>query len=48
LGLVTDDYGDFAVDYDWLFDDDALAGGVAINRPAVADLLARARPGWAV
>lgn len=48
LGLVTDDYGDFAVDYDWLFDDDALAGGVAITRPAVADLLRRAGPGCAV
>jgi len=48
LGLVTDDYRDFAADYDWLFDDDALAGGVAITRPAVAELLGRSGPGCAV
>jgi SAM-dependent methyltransferase len=48
LGLVTDDYRDFAVDYDWLFDDEALASGIAITRPAVADLLRRTGPGCAV
>jgi SAM-dependent methyltransferase len=45
---VTDYYCDLAADYDWLYDDDALAGGFAITRPAVADLLRRAGPGSAV
>jgi SAM-dependent methyltransferase len=45
---VTDDYRDFAADYDWLFDDHALADGFAITRPAVADLLRRTGPGCAV
>jgi glycine/sarcosine N-methyltransferase len=45
---VTDYYHDLAVDYDWLYDDDALADGLAITRPAVADLLRRAGPGCAV
>jgi ubiquinone/menaquinone biosynthesis C-methylase UbiE len=48
LGLVTDCYRDLAADYDWLYDDDALAGGFAITRPAVADLLRRAGRGSAV
>jgi len=37
-------YETLAADYDWLFDDDALAGGVAINQPAVAHLLERIGP----
>ncbi len=45
---MTDYYRDFAVDYDWLYDDDALTDGFAITRPAVADLLGRAGPGCAV
>ncbi len=45
---MTDCYRDLAVDYDWLYDDDALTGGFAITRPAVADLLQRAGPGCAV
>jgi glycine/sarcosine N-methyltransferase len=45
---VTTYYRDLAVDYDWLFDDAALADGLAIIRPAVADMLARAGPGSAV
>jgi glycine/sarcosine N-methyltransferase len=36
---MTDYYGALAADYDWLFDDDALAHGVAINHPAAARLL---------
>jgi glycine/sarcosine N-methyltransferase len=38
---VADYYHDLAGEYDWLYDDDALADGVAINRPAVAGLLQR-------
>ena len=45
---MTDYYRDLAVDYDWLFDDNALTNGFAITRPAVADLLQRAGPGCAV
>jgi SAM-dependent methyltransferase len=45
---VTDYYRDFAADYDWLYDDDALTGGVAIRLPVVADLLQRLGPGCAV
>jgi glycine/sarcosine N-methyltransferase len=45
---VTDSYRDFAADYDWLYDDDALTDGFAITRPAVADLLRRVGPGSAV
>jgi SAM-dependent methyltransferase len=45
---VTDYYRDLAVDYDWLYDDDALADGFAITRPAVADALRRVGPGGAV
>ena len=38
------DYDDaLAADYDWLFDDDALAHGAAINHPAAARLLERTR-----
>ena len=45
---MGDYYRDLAADYDWLYDDDALADGLAITRPAVADLLRRAGPGCAV
>jgi SAM-dependent methyltransferase len=38
---VTDPYESLAADYDWMFDDDALANGAAINRPATARLLHR-------
>jgi SAM-dependent methyltransferase len=38
---VTDSYETLAADYDWMFDDDALANGAAINRPATARLLQR-------
>jgi SAM-dependent methyltransferase len=48
LGLVTEYYRDLAVDYDWLYDDDALADGIAITRPAGANLLRRVGPGSAV
>ena len=39
---MADYYRDFAADYNWLYDDDALTGGFAIARPAVAELLQRA------
>jgi len=39
--VTADYYQDLAADYDWLFDDDALAGGLAINHPATARLLER-------
>ncbi|MGN6791975.1 MAG: methyltransferase domain-containing protein, partial [Streptosporangiaceae bacterium] len=45
---MADYYSDFAVDYDWLFEDDALTDGFAITRAAVADLLRRVGPGCAV
>jgi SAM-dependent methyltransferase len=48
LGLVADPYRDLAADYDWIFDDSALAGGAAINLPAAARLLHRVGPGSAV
>ena len=48
LGLVADPYRGLAADYDWIFDDGALAGGAAINRPATARLLERIGPGSAV
>jgi SAM-dependent methyltransferase len=38
---MTDYYDRFAADYDWIFDDDALAHGLAINGPAAARLLER-------
>jgi SAM-dependent methyltransferase len=44
---VTDSYQSLAVDYDWIFDDHALAHGAAINRPAAARLLQRvSRTSW--
>jgi glycine/sarcosine N-methyltransferase len=45
---VADPYRDLAADYDWIFDDSALAGGAAINLPATARLLQRVSPGCAV
>jgi glycine/sarcosine N-methyltransferase len=45
LGPVADPYHGLAADYDWIFDDDALAGGAAINQPAAARLLQRIGPG---
>ncbi len=41
---MADLYHGLAADYDWIFDDDALTGGVAVNRPATARLLQRIRP----
>jgi glycine/sarcosine N-methyltransferase len=45
---VADSYQALAADYDWIFDDGALAGGIAINRPATARLFQRIGPGRAV
>ena len=45
---MADYYESFAADYDWLFDDDALASGFAIGHPATARLLGRTPPGSAV
>ncbi len=45
---MADLYRGLAADYDWIFDDDALAAGAAINRPATARLLQRIGPGSAV
>jgi SAM-dependent methyltransferase len=38
---MADAYETLAADYDWLFDDDVLADGSAINQPAAARLLQR-------
>jgi SAM-dependent methyltransferase len=40
-GLMAGAYEMLAADYDWMFDDDALANGRAINHPATARLLQR-------
>jgi SAM-dependent methyltransferase len=45
LGLVADPYRGLAADYDWIFDDSALARGAAISQPATARLLQRIGPG---
>jgi ubiquinone/menaquinone biosynthesis C-methylase UbiE len=45
---VTDFYEDFATDYEWLFGDDAVAVGEAINQPATARLLQRTGQGSTV
>jgi hypothetical protein len=45
---MADPYLTFAADYDWLFDDDVLTGGGAINYPAIARLLGRTRHGASV
>lgn len=42
---MADPYHGLAADYDWIFDDGALAGGAAISRPAIARLLDRVGPG---
>ena len=39
--LMADAYEMLAADYDWLFGDDAVAGGGAISQPAAARLLQR-------
>src|SRR5215471_20340023 len=39
--LVAGAYEMLAADYDWMFDDDELANGRAINRPATTGLLQR-------
>ena len=36
---MADYYENLAADYDWLFDDDALASGLAIDHPATGRLL---------
>ena len=36
---MADAYENLAADYDWMFDDDALVNGRAINQPATARLL---------
>jgi glycine/sarcosine N-methyltransferase len=46
--MADDYYQTFAADYDWLFDDDALARGFAISHPATARLLERTPHGSAV
>jgi len=45
---VADYYEALAADYDWIFDDEALARGAAINHPATARLLERASHASAV
>jgi len=45
---MADSYETFAADYDWLFDDDVLTDGGAINYPAAARLLQRTGPGRTV
>jgi SAM-dependent methyltransferase len=45
---MADSYLTFAADYDWLFDDDVLTDGGAINYPAAARLFQRASGGQAV
>ena len=46
--LMTGAYETLAADYDWLFADDVLTGGGAINQPATARLLERISPASAV
>src|SRR5690349_13688278 len=41
--FMADSYLTFAADYDWLFDDDVLTHGGAINYPAIARLLKQTR-----
>jgi glycine/sarcosine N-methyltransferase len=42
--LMTGAYAALAADYDWLFGDEVLTSGGAINQPATARLLERIRP----
>jgi SAM-dependent methyltransferase len=46
--FMADSYLTLAADYDWLFDDNGLADGGAINQPATARLLQRTSRGRAV
>jgi SAM-dependent methyltransferase len=46
--LMAGAYEILAADYDWMYDDDALANGRAINHPATARLLQRISPTSAV
>jgi SAM-dependent methyltransferase len=41
---VADLYSGLAADYDWIFDDETLAGGLAVNAPGPARLLRRIDP----
>ena len=41
---MADFYGGLAADYDWIFDDQTLASGYAVNAPGPARLLARIDP----
>lgn len=43
--MSTSEYDGLAQDYDWLFSDEMLAGGVAVNQPGTARLLASLTPG---
>jgi glycine/sarcosine N-methyltransferase len=45
---MADFYATLAADYDWLFGDDTVVSGGAINHPATARLLQRAGPGSTV
>jgi glycine/sarcosine N-methyltransferase len=45
---VADFYGGLAADYDWIFDDQTLASGYAVNAAGPARLLARIDPGSTV
>jgi glycine/sarcosine N-methyltransferase len=45
---MADYYENFAADYDWIFDNDALANGFAINHPAMSRLLGQTEPGRTV
>ena len=45
---MADYYETLAADYDWIFDDDALGRGLAVNHPATARLLKRTSHGSAV
>jgi glycine/sarcosine N-methyltransferase len=44
VGHVNDLYLDLAADYDWIFDDEVLASGYAINAPGPARLFERIDP----
>jgi glycine/sarcosine N-methyltransferase len=45
---MADYYETLAADYDWIFDDDALGRGLAVNHPAAARLLERTSHGSTV
>jgi glycine/sarcosine N-methyltransferase len=48
VDLVDDLYHGLAADYDWIFDDQALASGLAISAPGPARLFRRIDPGSTV